>query len=124
MNKYLPLIMLGVFLNAFAQIALKQGMKTIGKFDFCMQNIIPIGIKVSLNPYILAGLTCYVISVVVWLLVLSRVQVSYAYPLLSVGYIVVALASKALFNEPVGLVRWTGIIIICIGVYLITRSAS
>ncbi len=124
MNKYLPLILLGVLLNAFAQIALKQGMKTIGKFSFCFQNIIPIATKVAINPYIITGLACYVISVVVWLLVLSRVDVSYAYPLLSIGYIVVALASKVFFDEPVGPVRWAGIIVICIGVYLITRSAS
>ena len=69
------------------------------------------------------GLGCYGVSVVVWLMVLSRVDVSYAYPMLSVGYIVAALAGKIFFGESVDLVRWTGITTICIGVWLITRTA-
>jgi multidrug transporter EmrE-like cation transporter len=122
MNKYLPLIMTGVLLNAAAQIVLKQGMRTIGTFTFSMENIIPIGIKAGLNPFVLTGLACYAISVIVWLMVLSRVDVSYAYPLLSVGYIVAALAGKIFFGEPVDLVRWAGIVTICFGVYLVTRT--
>jgi multidrug transporter EmrE-like cation transporter len=122
MNKYLPLILTGVMLNAFAQIVLKQGMRAIGTFAFSLDNIIPIGIKVGLNPYVLAGLGCYGISVVVWLMVLSRVDVSYAYPMLSVGYIVAALAGKLFFGEAVDLTRWAGIVTICIGVWLITRT--
>jgi len=124
MNRYLPLILLGVFLNAFAQIALKQGMRTIGHFAFSLENILPVGTRVMLNPFIFAGLLCYVISVVIWLLALSRVEVSYAYPLLSVGYIVAAFAGQTLFNEALTPVRWAGILVICFGVFLVTRSAS
>jgi len=123
MNRYLPLILLGVFLNAFAQIALKQGMRGVGHFAFSFENILPIGSRVFLNPFVLTGLFCYVISVLVWLMALSRVDVSYAYPLLSVGYIVAAVAGQIFFNEALTPVRWTGIVVICIGVFLITRSA-
>ena len=122
MTRYLPLILTGVLLNAFAQIVLKQGMRTIGTFAFSLDNIIPIGIKVGLNPFVLVGLGCYAVSVVVWLMVLSRVDVSYAYPMLSVGYIVAALAGKIFFGEPVDMIRWAGIVTICFGVYLITRT--
>ena len=62
-------------------------------------------------------------SVIVWLLVLSRVEVSYAYPLLSVGYIVTAFAGYTFFGEAMGAVRWAGVVVICLGVLLITRSA-
>jgi len=124
MNRYLPLILLGVLLNAFAQIALKQGMRTIGHFAFSLENVLPIGTRVMLNPYVIAGLLCYVVSVVVWLLALSRVEVSYAYPLLSVGYIVAAFAGQILFQEALTPVRWAGIVVICLGVFLVTRSAS
>jgi len=123
MNKYLPLILTGVLLNAAAQIALKNGMRAIGTFTFSLENLLPIGLRVGMNPFVLLGLGCYVVSVVVWLLVLSRVDVSYAYPMLSVGYIVAALAGKTFFGEPVDLVRWLGIVTICVGVYLITRTA-
>jgi len=121
-NRYLPLIILGVMLNACAQLALKQGMRQIGDFAFSIENILPIGIKVALNPFVILAIFCYVVSVVVWLLVLSRVDVSYAYPLLSLGYIVTAFAGRLFFGEVLGPVRWTGILIICLGVYLITRS--
>ena len=123
MNRYLPLILLGVLLNAFAQLSLKQGMRTIGHFAFSVENILPIGAKAIFNPFVLTGLLCYVISVIVWLMALSRVDVSYAYPLLSVGYIVTAFAGQIFFQEALGPVRWAGILIICIGVLLITRSA-
>jgi multidrug transporter EmrE-like cation transporter len=123
MNKYLPLIMIGVLLNAAAQIVLKEGMRTIGTFAFSLKNIVPIGIQAGLNPFILLGIGFYGISVIVWLMVLSRVDVSYAYPMLSVGYIVAALAGKFFFGEPVNMLRWAGIITICIGVFMITRTA-
>jgi multidrug transporter EmrE-like cation transporter len=122
MNRYLPLILTGVLLNACAQLALKQGMRTIGHFAFTLVNLIPIGLQVMVNPFVLAGLACYALSVAIWLMVLSRVDVSFAYPMLSVGYIVTALASKALFGEAVITARWIGILVICLGVYLITRS--
>ncbi len=124
MNRYIPLILTGVLLNAAAQLALKKGMSSIGHFQFSVENIVPIALRVAVSPFVMAGLVCYVVSVVVWLLVLSRVEVSYAYPLLSVGYIVTAFAGKYFFNEALTPVRWAGIIVICIGVYLITRSAT
>ncbi len=123
MNRYIPLILLGVLLNAAAQLVLKKGMTDIGHFSFTMENLLPVGIKVAMNPFVILGVIFYVVSLAVWLMVLSRVDVSYAYPLLSVGYIVAALAGKYLFHEPLGPVRWAGIIIICLGVFLITRSA-
>ena len=109
MTRYLPLIVLGVLLNAAAQLALKQGMRHIGHFDFRLGNIVRILPAVAASPYILAGLTCYVISVVIWLLVLSRVEVSYAYPLLSIGYIVTAFAGWLFFQEALTPTRWSGI---------------
>ena len=114
--------MLGVMLNAAAQLFLKEGMRRIGHFEFIWANIVPIGFMVAGNLFVLAGLTCYVVSVGVWLLVLSRVEVSFAYPLLSVGYIVNAVAGYYLFQESLSLTRITGILIICVGVYFVTRS--
>lgn len=123
MARYLPLIMSGVLLNAMAQLALKQGMRQIGEFEFRWGNLSSVGLNVALNPFVLIGLLCYVFSVVIWLLVLSRVEVSYAYPLLSVGYVVTALAGYYFFAEQITLVRWSGILVICFGVWLITRTS-
>ena len=115
------LILLGVLLNAGAQLLLKAGMDRIGHFAFSLHNIVPIGMKVAMNPFIILGLGSYVISVVVWLLVLSRVDVSYAYPMLSIGYIVNAVAAYYLFGENLSLTKLAGIGVIIIGVYLVAR---
>ena len=123
MSKYLPLIVFGVMLNASAQLALKQGMRHIGYFDFRLENSGRILLAVASSPYVLTGLACYIVSVAIWLLVLSRVEVSYAYPLLSIGYIVTAFAGRMFFQEAIGTTRWAGIVVICLGVWLITRSA-
>jgi multidrug transporter EmrE-like cation transporter len=87
-----------------------------------MDNLVPIGAKLALNPFILGGLACYVVSVVVWILALSRVPVSVAYPMLSIGYIVNALAAWMLFGESLGAQKLVGIGFIVVGVWLVARS--
>ena len=111
------LILLGVFLNAAAQLLLKKGVTNITAWTWDV--VVPL----LYNFYILAGLACYVISVVVWLIVLSRTAVSVAYPLLSVGYIVTALVAHFFLGEALPLMRWVGIGVIMIGVYLVSKSA-
>ncbi len=122
MAKYIPLILLGVLLNAFAQVLLKRGMLGIGYFEIHFQNLFPVIKKVAANGYILSGLGSYVISVAIWLLVLARVEVSYAYPFLSVGYVVVTLMGYFLFQESLSWMRVVGISIITLGVILLSRS--
>jgi multidrug transporter EmrE-like cation transporter len=118
------LILCGVLLNAAAQLLLKAGVNAVGRFAFSAENVVPIGLKLATQPPIAAGLACYVVSVVVWILGLSRVDVSVAYPLLSMGYVVNALAAWWLFGEVITLERAVGIGVILIGVYLVARSAS
>lgn len=117
------LILLGVLLNTAAQLMLKAGMGQIGHFEFSAANILPIGVKVMGNMPIISGLAMYVLSVMVWLLVLSRVQVSFAYPMLSIGYVVNAIAAYYIFGEPLTSARLLGIFIIIAGVYLVAQSS-
>lgn len=116
------LVMLGVLLNAGAQLLLKAGTNAVGQFEFSSANILPMGMKFAVEPHILGGLTCYVISVVVWIMALSRVEVSIAYPMLSIGYVVNAIAAWWLFGEALSAMRLSGIGIIIVGVYLVARS--
>lgn len=116
------LLMLGVLLNAAAQLLLKAGTNRVGEFAFSLDNIVPIGAKLIANPPILAGLGCYGVSVVVWVLALSRVPVSVAYPMLSVGYIVNAFAAWMLFGESLAAQKLIGIGFIIVGVFLVARS--
>lgn len=116
------LILLGVFLNTTAQLMLKAGMSQIGYFEFTLSNAFPIALRVMANLPIIGGLTLYVVSVVVWLLVLSRVEVSFAYPMISIGYILNAIAAYYFFGEPLTSMRMLGIFVIISGVYLVANS--
>lgn len=116
------LVLTGVLLNAGAQLLLKAGTNAIGHFEFSPANILPIGWKVATEPHIFGGLSCYVVSVAVWIMALSRVEVSIAYPMLSIGYVVNAAAAWWLFGEAVSLTRLAGIGIIIVGVYIVARS--
>lgn len=105
------LILVGVLLNAAAQLLLKAGT-----------NAMPLGLRLAIEPHILAGLACYVVSVVVWIVALSRVPVSIAYPMLSIGYVVNAIAAWYLLGEAVTPMRLAGIGIIVLGVFIVARS--
>jgi drug/metabolite transporter (DMT)-like permease len=117
----LTCILIGVALNAGAQLLLKAGVRAVGQFDFTVGNIVPIGLKVATQWPIIGGLACYVISVVVWIVGLSRVDVSIAYPMLSLGYVVNAFLAWYLFGEVLTMQRLLGIAIILIGVVVLTR---
>jgi multidrug transporter EmrE-like cation transporter len=116
------LVMTGVLLNAAAQLLLKAGTNSVGTFAFSLENALPVGWRLANEPHIVGGLACYVVSVVVWIMALSRVEVSIAYPMLSVGYVVNAVAAWYLFGEAVSATRLVGIGIIIVGVYIVARS--
>lgn len=116
------LILTGVLLNAAAQLLLKAGTNAVGHFDFHLDNVLPVGLKLAFEPHIFGGLSCYVVSVVIWIMALSRVPVSIAYPMLSIGYIVNAFAAAYLFGESITTQKLLGIGFIIIGVYLVAKT--
>jgi multidrug transporter EmrE-like cation transporter len=116
------LVLTGVLLNAAAQLLLKAGTNRIGEFAFTLGNLVPVGLKVAASPFVLGGLACYGVSVVVWIMALSRVPVSVAYPMLSIGYIVNAAAAWFLFGESLTAQKLVGIGFIIVGVWLVARS--
>src|ERR1700740_1612950 len=115
-------ILAGVSLNACAQLLLKAGVSAVGHFEFTRANILPIGFKLATQLPIIGGLACYVVSVGVWIIGLSRVEVSVAYPMLSLGYVVNAFAAWYLFGEVLSAQRLIGIGVILVGVVLVARS--
>lgn len=116
------LLMAGVLLNAAAQLLLKAGTNRVGEFAFTLENLAPVGAKIASSPHIIAGVGCYVVSLVVWIMALSRVPVSVAYPMLSVGYIVNAVAAWMLFGESLTAQKLVGIGFIMVGVWLVAKS--
>lgn len=122
MAKYIPMILFTVLTNAMAQILLKKGMLVTGSFNFTLQDMAAVAPRLIMNPFLIFGLFTFVVSMASHLLVLSRVELSFAYPFLSLAYVVVAVYSYYVFNEDVNAFRMTGIAFICVGTILISRS--
>jgi len=114
-------IFFSVSMNALAQIALRKAMLTLGALPSMDQPITLIWTVMS-NVYLLCGLSLYLISIGSWLTVLSSTQVSVAYPMLSIGYVIAAVFSFLLLGEAMSLTRLLGIAVICLGVILISRT--
>ena len=119
---YLPLILFTVLTNAAAQIMLKKGMNSVGALDIGSDGLIGTVFRVVFSPFVFLGLTTFVVSMASHLIVLSKVQLSYAYPFLSLAYVVVAAYSYFFFAEDVGLARLAGIGLIVAGTILIAQS--
>jgi multidrug transporter EmrE-like cation transporter len=116
------LLLTGVLLNAGAQLLLKAGTNVLGVLTLSRDTWPDTLMRMATQGYFVLGATCYVLSLFVWILGLSRVPVSVAYPLLSIGYIVNAIAAHYLFGEDVTTTRWLGIGFIVVGVWLVAKS--
>jgi multidrug transporter EmrE-like cation transporter len=120
----LALVLSGVLLNAIAQLLLKAGAGSLAGVELRPANALLIAGRLVVSVPIIAGLACYALSVVLWILALVRVEVSVAYPMLSLGYVVNALAAWWLFGENLSGARLAGIGVILVGVWLVARSSS
>jgi multidrug transporter EmrE-like cation transporter len=116
------LLLTGVLLNAGAQLLLKAGTNVLGVLTLSRDTWPDTLMRMATQGYFVLGATCYVLSLFVWILGLSRVPVSVAYPLLSIGYIVNAIAAHYLFGEDVTTTRWLGIGFIVVGVWLVAKG--
>jgi multidrug transporter EmrE-like cation transporter len=119
-------LMLGfasVSLNATAQIALRKTMLALGSLPLAASDLIAFIAAVLLNLWFLLGMGCYAVSIGLWLVVLSKLEVSAAYPLLSIGYVITAVIGFFFMDESVGILRVSGLGLICTGLVLISRSA-
>mgnify|MGYP002652661293 CR=1 FL=1 len=120
--KYIPFILFTVLTNAAAQLMLKQGMMTLGPISMTAETAIVRLFQIVFNPWVFAGLATFVISMASHLYVLSKVELSFAYPFLSLAYVLVAVFAYFVFREDLNTWRIAGIALICAGTVLIAQS--
>ncbi len=120
MKDYILLIF-NVFLTVLGQILLKQGVTYVGRID-SFRELLSKFWQLILNPYVIGGVSIYGFTTFVWLVILSRIKLSIAYPMLSLGYVMAIPFSWLFFKETIPRVRIIGAIIICIGVYLVAQG--
>lgn len=114
------LILVAVSLGAAGQLLLKTGVDLARAT--AREGAVGLLLAAFTQVRVLAGFSLYAVSSVLWLLVLSRSELSYAYPMIAVGYIVVVFLSWLVLNEQVGMLRLGGLALICLGVVLVARS--
>ena len=119
------LILTGVGLNAAAQLLLKAATGPLGAFTrFDAETLLAAILVLARSVPFWIGMACYGTSLCVWLGALSKAPVSVAYPMLSIGYVVVAFASVMWLGETLSPAKILGIALICVGVVLVSRSTT
>ncbi|OGI12341.1 MAG: hypothetical protein A2Y40_03465 [Candidatus Margulisbacteria bacterium GWF2_35_9] len=121
----LPIMILTpVTIGVIAQLLFKQGMMQMGEINMMSKGIFLQYFKIFTNPWVFLGLCMYFLSTVFWLYLISKVPLSFAYPMLSLGYVFVALASWLIYKEPLSFINWAGIVVIMVGVILISQGKA
>lgn len=115
------LILACVCLGVAGQLMLKHGMSSGERVDE-VDEVVPRLLRAATNPLVIAGFAAYGISAALWLIVLTRAELSYAYPMLSMGYILIVVLSRALLHEAVTPARFLGTLVVAAGVWLISRT--
>lgn len=120
MGKSILLILLSVILGALGQVSIKLGTLQVKVGE--KESIHSLLFKYLTNYSVFVGLVFYSFSAVLWIFAVAKVNLSYAYPMVAIGYVVVFTLSYILFHEPISTQRLIGLLIIVIGVILISRS--
>ena len=118
-------IVISVVLAALAQLTLKYGVSRVqvdGHSGIVLSEPVRSAVRVAKEPFIWGGLALFGISAAVWIVVLSRVSLSFAYPFAALTYIIIVLFDRVILNEYVPALRWGGVLLIMTGIVLVSRT--
>ena len=123
---------LGIFLliimtdigESVAEILMKKGLIATGISSISMDNIREFVVMNASSYLIWAGVFIYILSFLAWIVILSRIELSVAFPIGSTSYIFVPILSIIFLNERVGTLRWIGILFIVAGIHFVSKSAT
>jgi len=121
-TRFIPLILFTVLTNFLSQIMLKKGMTSIERFELTPLAVLSNLVSILFNPWVFFGLATMVISMGTHLVVLSRVEISFAYPFLGLSFVLITLWGYFALGEAVTLWRVFGVLFICAGVALVARG--
>jgi drug/metabolite transporter (DMT)-like permease len=118
---YVPFILIAVTLGVVGQLFIKKGLNALGYVNFSA-GLFSAYLRIYLSPFVILGSLLYFFSIFFWLYALSKVDLSFAYPFLALSYVLILFASWWLLGENVSFLRWIGVLIICSGVLLVSKS--
>jgi drug/metabolite transporter (DMT)-like permease len=112
---------MSTLLGVIGQVFIKKGINAIGVLDFSSGLAMSYG-RIFFNPFVILGLGLYFFGVFFWLYSLSKVDLSFAFPFVSLSYVLVVIMSWWFLGEHISAMRWAGVATICVGVLLISRT--
>jgi drug/metabolite transporter (DMT)-like permease len=115
-------ILISVAFNVTGQLVWRNTMRRFGEVSFSLPVLWPTLREIFTKPMVILGILCYVISLVFWLGALSRVELSKAYPMLSLGYVAVFVLSGVFLGESMGLLKLLGTLLVVGGLFLVMRG--
>lgn len=123
MNKDVPLILVAAVLAVTGEVALKVAMNRFGALSMSLKYL-PLTVwNLLTNPLVLVALVLYVVAVFFWMAALSRLDLNFAYPVFAaLGFVLVTFASRVVLQEAIPVSRLVGVGIICVGLFVISRS--
>ena len=116
------MVLVSVAAMAAAQLLLKKGLLVLGRFPENLGDVPPFLLKACASPYMIAAVVMTIVTALAWLVAVSRSEISRMYPFMGLSYVLVAAFSWWIFKEDVNALRWAGVIVICSGVFLVSRS--
>jgi drug/metabolite transporter (DMT)-like permease len=118
MLKALAILLLAILLGAIGQVLLKSGVSQLGRSPAPLMVVR----SIFTNLLVFGGFSCYAVSSLFYLVALSRLELSYAYPMIALSYVVVTVLAWRLLGESVPLLRTAGLAIILVGVAVMALS--
>jgi len=122
MKSFIPLILFTVATNFLSQILLKKGMTSISSFEVSFKGVLTSAPSILFNHYVFFGLVVMVISMASHLVVLSRVDISFAYPFLGLSFVLITVYGYLVLQEPLNIWKIAGVLFIVTGVSLVAKS--
>ena len=122
MTMTLTCILLSTLLGVAGQLLLKRGMTLMGAQTLSPSTLAGVALRMATSPWVILGIAVYVSGTFFWLVALSRVELSFAYPFASLSYVLILGSSWLLLGESISVVRLAGVAAICLGVLIISQS--
>ena len=119
--EYWWLILLSVVSGVAGQTVIKLGVSAPGSSE-AAAGLVSLVTMIVRSPMVLLGLVLYGVGALAWIAVLSRLDLSMAYPFLALNFVLVTVSSRLILGETVPLLRWMGILVICVGILIVSRS--
>ena len=122
MNSVIAVLLLSVLMNAVSQLSLKRGIMDLQGINSGSLTRSGVFIRILKNPYIVIWIVLLAPSILLWLKAISMTELSFAYPFLSLSFVLIALGSVVFLKEHITIYQWVAIFLIVLGIILISGS--